>query len=451
VSTGPYQQQATVPVQPGPAPASAPPVQATAPAYGPPGPHQPPPPPPQSGPPTYPPTSAVPAGFPAPSGPPIHGGAPVPPGPSPYGPPQPGPGPAIPADATGTHATGTHATGFPGGPVTGIPYGPASGVPYGPASGVPYGPASGVPGGLASGVPGGPASGVPGAPVTGMPGPMGGPGAPMYGGPGTPTGGGSGAAASGGSKGLRVTVYAVVAILLVAVAVQAYALVHLSGRLSDANKRVDASNTRISTLERNGKSVSTKLNNSMDSITVAAKGLPSVFQVDAGDYLGTGWGVAHPSGGGTDLITNFHVISSIYDEGKRTLDIDHKSERYSASVKRVNKTQDLALLHVSETFPILQVSKTAQPGEPVVVLGEPLGLEDTVTVGVVSALRRKIPGLSGRTFIQFDAAINPGNSGGPVVNAHEQVVGIASDKLTDAEGLALAIPVSTACTYLQTC
>ena len=74
-----------------------------------------------------------------------------------------------------------------------------------------------------------------------------------------------------------------------------------------------------------------------------------------------------------------------------------------------------------------------------------------MTVGVISALHRTVPGESGRSFIQFDAAINPGNSGGPVVNAKEQVVGIASEKFSDAESLALAIPIATACTSLGAC
>jgi S1-C subfamily serine protease len=249
----------------------------------------------------------------------------------------------------------------------------------------------------------------------------------------------------------RIVFSVIVVLALLVVAGQTWELDRLHHDLVSADHRAATDGKRITSLEASSKSVRATLAAGMDSMKVAADGLPSVFEVDAGDYLGTGWGVSHPAEGGTDLITNFHVIAEVYNQGKRSVDIDHKAERFTATVKRINKTQDLALLHVSQVFPVLAVDKSAQPGEPVVVLGEPLGLEDTVTVGVISALHRTVPELGNRTFIQFDAAINPGNSGGPVVNAQEQVVGVASDKLVDAEGLGLAIPIATACQYLQTC
>ncbi len=250
---------------------------------------------------------------------------------------------------------------------------------------------------------------------------------------------------------LGAALVALVVVLVAAAGVEAYSLHTLSGQLTAAKRKATADDARIGKLEKSTATVTAKVAAGMDSQAVAADALPSVFQVDAGDFIGTGWGVAHPTGGGTDLITNFHVIAEVYNQGKRSVEIDHKKERYSATVKKVDKAQDLALLHVTQAFPVLAVAKAALPGEPMVVLGEPLGLEDTVTVGVISALHRTVPGESGRTFIQFDAAINPGNSGGPVVNAKEQVVGIASEKFSDAESLALAIPIATACTSLGAC
>jgi putative serine protease PepD len=84
----------------------------------------------------------------------------------------------------------------------------------------------------------------------------------------------------------------------------------------------------------------------------------------------------------------------------------------------------------------------------VVVVGAPLGLDDTVTTGVISAWRPDDP--DGPT-IQFDAPINPGNSGGPVVNSSNQVVGLATAKAKDAEGIGLAIPIKTACETFNVC
>ena len=88
-------------------------------------------------------------------------------------------------------------------------------------------------------------------------------------------------------------------------------------------------------------------------------------------------------------------------------------------------------------------------GQQIVVVGAPLGLEDSVTTGVVSALRAGQGG-SGPA-IQFDAPINPGNSGGPVINGSKQVVGIATAKARDAEGIGLAVPIKVACDGFKIC
>ena len=82
------------------------------------------------------------------------------------------------------------------------------------------------------------------------------------------------------------------------------------------------------------------------------------------------------------------------------------------------------------------------------MVGAPLGLEDTVTTGVVSAYR---PDDADGPTIQFDAPINPGNSGGPVVNAASEVVGLATAKARDAEGIGLAVPIKTACDTFKVC
>ena len=82
-------------------------------------------------------------------------------------------------------------------------------------------------------------------------------------------------------------------------------------------------------------------------------------------------------------------------------------------------------------------------------VGSPLGLDGTVTLGVVSGFRS----LDGSDYIQFSAPISPGNSGGPVVDAGGRVVAIASAKFVGdgVEGLSLAIPIQTACLSLVTC
>jgi S1-C subfamily serine protease len=244
----------------------------------------------------------------------------------------------------------------------------------------------------------------------------------------------------------------VVVIVLIALVagLEAFSLSRVTARLHAADRRANAADSQIVKLETTTNKLQAQVSARIDTAAVAAKVLPSVFEVRAGEELGTTWAVAQPASGGTDLITNFHVIASLYATGGRTVKVLRPGEEYAGTVKRVDKTADVALLHVSQTFAPLAVSKTPVLGEPIVVLGEPLGLQDTVTAGIVSALHRKISS-DPRTFIQFDAAINPGNSGGPLVNANGQVLGIATEELQDSQGLFFAVPVATACTDLQTC
>src|SRR6266511_3323037 len=122
--------------------------------------------------------------------------------------------------------------------------------------------------------------------------------------------------------------------------------------------------------------------------------------------------------------------------------------RYRARVVRVDENNDLALLHSDEKFPRLTADVDgAKPGQPVIVIGAPLGLNETVTTGVVSAVRDTPAG----RLLQFDAPINPGSSGGPVINAQRKVVGVATFKARGAEGIGLAIPIGVACQAFAVC
>jgi putative serine protease PepD len=172
--------------------------------------------------------------------------------------------------------------------------------------------------------------------------------------------------------------------------------------------------------------------------------LPSVFRVRAGDFTGTAFSVgAKAENGQSNLLTNYHVVAEVYTAGGRNVSLERGSTKIAATIVKVNKGKDLALLHANQEIKGIGTS-TAQvkPGQQVVVVGAPLGLDDTVTTGVISAWRPNDP--DGPT-IQFDAPINPGNSGGPVVNSTNQVVGLATAKAKDAEGIGLAIPIKTAC------
>jgi putative serine protease PepD len=255
----------------------------------------------------------------------------------------------------------------------------------------------------------------------------------------------------------RLLLALLVLVLFLAAGSEGYALLRLSDRLDAANqtaaadraaagKRADAMDARIKALEQ-------RISGSLDSTAVANAVLPSVFRVDAGQFTGTAFAVGKaPAGGGTDLITNYHVIESIYVKGTKDAALERDSQRFPVKITQVDQKDDLALLHSTESFHrLVSASAQVQSGAPIVVVGAPLGLAQTVTTGVVSAVRNDFPGEGGKTFIQFDAPINPGNSGGPVVNAQQQVVGIASAKANNAEGIGLAIPIAVACQAFSIC
>jgi serine protease Do len=153
------------------------------------------------------------------------------------------------------------------------------------------------------------------------------------------------------------------------------------------------------------------------------------------------------------VMTNYHVV-----QGARRVQVVTASRPQGTSIVRprgrtldaavvgVDEETDLALLKVSgATFAPLPLgdSDTLRPGQLVFAFGSPLGLDNTVTMGVVSAVGRQLEPDDPMVYIQTDAPINPGSSGGPLVNAQGQVVGINTLILSQSggnEGLGFAAP-----------
>ena len=218
----------------------------------------------------------------------------------------------------------------------------------------------------------------------------------------------------------------------------------------DATEDQRLADDRLKGLEERTKELETRAGNTLDTVAVAAAVTPSVFRVTAGRAGGTAFAIGkEPSNGGTDLITNYHVVEDMYENGGREVSLERRDARYKATVIRVDTKNDLALLHSDEKFPRLAPSTVvAKPGQPIVVIGAPLGLEDSVTAGVISAVRSSS---ADGPFVQFDAPINPGNSGGPVVNAQRQVVGVATAKARNAESIGIAVPIDIACQSFSIC
>jgi S1-C subfamily serine protease len=153
------------------------------------------------------------------------------------------------------------------------------------------------------------------------------------------------------------------------------------------------------------------------------------------------------------LLTNNHVIEGA---SKVTVKFGDSDKTYDAEVVGTDPGTDIALLKVDapakELHPLpLGRSSDLEVGDPVVAIGNPFGLERTVTSGIVSALQRQIQAPNGFSIshvIQTDAAINPGNSGGPLINAAGEVIGINAQIATGGGsngnvGIGFAIPIDT--------
>jgi S1-C subfamily serine protease len=184
-------------------------------------------------------------------------------------------------------------------------------------------------------------------------------------------------------------------------------------------------------------------------ISVVERAAPAVIGVrrgrKAGDpFDGAGSGVIIATDG--YALTNHHVV----DGAQRLEAMLHDGSVVTAELVGADPDTDLALLRLGggghASLP-LGDSHTLQVGELSVAIGNPLGLQATVTAGVVSALRRTLRSREGRLIedvIQTDAALNPGNSGGALVNADAALIGINTAIISGAQGLCFAVPVNTA-------
>jgi serine protease Do len=172
----------------------------------------------------------------------------------------------------------------------------------------------------------------------------------------------------------------------------------------------------------------------------------AVVQVRTPSGLGSGFVISEDG----LLITNYHVIEN---ETQISVEVYHQQggqmERKLYKQVRIvalNKFADLALLKLEDApaAPFVRVplgeSEMLAVGDRVFAIGSPLGLERTVTEGIISTKTRPI---QGELYLQTTAQINPGNSGGPLFNLRGEVVGVTNMKVQAGEGLGFAIPVET--------
>jgi S1-C subfamily serine protease len=160
---------------------------------------------------------------------------------------------------------------------------------------------------------------------------------------------------------------------------------------------------------------------------------------------GSGSGFIINSSG--QILTNSHVV-----DGADLVTVTLKDGRtFKGKVLGEDAVTDVAVIQIdANKLPTLALGKsdTLQPGEAVIAIGNPLGLNNTVTSGIISATDRSSSDIGASDkrvdYLQTDAAINPGNSGGPLLNARGEVIGMNTAIIQGAQGLGFAIPINTA-------
>ena len=158
------------------------------------------------------------------------------------------------------------------------------------------------------------------------------------------------------------------------------------------------------------------------------------------------------------ILTNHHVVEQSQEVYVTVFEKDGTTMRYHADVVSLNPRRELALLKVDPVRPLkaapLGNSKTARVGDPVIAIGSPFGLDQTVSQGIVSGKRSAvtIEGIVHKDLLQTDAAINRGNSGGPLVNGQGQVIGINTAIYTPTgafAGVGFAVPIERAVEFME--
>jgi hypothetical protein len=175
---------------------------------------------------------------------------------------------------------------------------------------------------------------------------------------------------------------------------------------------------------------------------ITARSTPAIVTVRTSDGLGTGF-VVRKDGW---VATNFHVV-----RGATAVTVvfsDHR-EFPVVEIMNANRLHDLVILRIdAKNLPVLPIGDSDQvrPGDSVLAIGHPLGLEDTVSNGLISAVREVHAGLQ---VLQISAPIAPGSSGGPLFNDRGEVIGVATAVSTSGQNLNFGLPSKYVTDLLQ--
>ena len=248
----------------------------------------------------------------------------------------------------------------------------------------------------------------------------------------------------------------------------------IRSQILGTDSSLSGSNSNSSSSENSGYVSQTSLSNYSDTAVYAAnKILPSIVGIKVEYNVNslismfgrqTQSTTAQASGSGIIIsedgyiLTNNHIVSTSSEESyyevseatKVTVTLFGDETEYEAKIIGTDEQTDLAVIKIDKTGLTkaeFADSDNIKVGEFAMAVGNPLGLESTITCGVVSAVNREVTDSDGKTYtlIQTDAAINAGNSGGALVNSQGQVIGINTLKLegTGIEGMGFAIPINS--------
>ena len=246
------------------------------------------------------------------------------------------------------------------------------------------------------------------------------------------------------------------AIALVAVVVLVGAVI-VEATLSDQRHQLTVASGRLAQLQHRLVSIAADVSDLRDRVGALEQGLPpnlvdvvakvepSIFIVQAGGFQGTAF-VVQATDARSLLVTNFHVVASVWTSGRRDVELNLGDEHHKGRLLRVDTREDLALIAVERRLPALHADvDPPSVGDTVIVVGAPFGLEGTVADGIVSGTHKG--------YMQFSAPISPGNSGAPVLDEQGLVVAVATQKIVTpgAEGLSFAVPMAVVCRTILRC
>ena len=199
----------------------------------------------------------------------------------------------------------------------------------------------------------------------------------------------------------------------------------------DLEKTADTLDLKVSSVNEELESLKISSDSSFSGIIEDA--VKAVVTIKTDVSQGTGFIISSDG----YLVTNAHVLEG----ASRVVAYDYNKNSMTAEFIGYVDSLDIALLKISGNFEELELedSDDVSVGERVIAIGNPLGLEFSVSEGIVSGVHREglVSGLN--AYIQTDAALNPGNSGGPLINKQGKVIGINNFKLSDGESLGFAL------------